>query len=434
MSIPSLASLGVPKLTGRGDDDANDATRRSEVDLLDVLVALDVAKSGTCVYSEVPSSTNWVAMAESNCNVDGWLMHKPCTPVPSTNTDSGEIRDHDITIDAETPVSAAADHRQAVVEHTSIVMNSLNKLLRSNDDPAARWSRFQRMKTTTNGPTYRDWLSKHWNTLCNGASLQLIKLRGELKAARKAFNPKKPTEEAQSHVVLAEQRLEKFQGRSHYPEIGYELFGEELLLYTDWFYMDNPTMTTSQLACAAGCDALGMLFVKYLYSDEEKKKLHLPFEGLFSGSYLYITLICASSGKGSTLLKVAEAVAAKLNCKSIVLSTMMTQATVAWYHKKEFQFCSRSPPTLSSQAVNAQYVDKRFVDLFKHNDVLYPNLLRDVVDLQDKLNTLFAGDPLEEDLTRVYKEAIRKAEAGVETRRTNREVANIPTGTKRRGS
>lgn len=127
----------------------------------------------------------------------------------------------------------------------------------------------------------------------------------------------------------------------------YESYKDSLVELSDWYYIDRPEASlhtdgsVSRPRASAGTSNRGLLFIKLLSGKQaEKTDAHLPYEGVFSGPYLYIVLVCAAGVPkfGGVLLEFAEQIALMLGVGKIVLSALSNAAGV--YYSKGYRFAT----------------------------------------------------------------------------------------------
>jgi hypothetical protein len=119
------------------------------------------------------------------------------------------------------------------------------------------------------------------------------------------------------------------------PFVEWSSYAEELLSQSDWHYLDLPPKTEAPMR-GVNCFR-GVLFVKMLATEEEKKKNKLPYRGEFARPYIFLTLVCAAApGFGGHLVNVTEALALKLGFDRVVLATLVP--SVNTYYKRRYRF------------------------------------------------------------------------------------------------
>ena len=124
-------------------------------------------------------------------------------------------------------------------------------------------------------------------------------------------------------------------------KILWERYAEELVDLSDWFLF----------ATSATGKCKGQLFVGLANTPERKQKLGLPHQaGIWLAPCLYISLICAAC-YGTYMMEVAKKVAAKLQCKYIVLASLDTSAS--FYYALGYRFVRRDGEAVPEAAVES---------------------------------------------------------------------------------
>jgi len=105
-------------------------------------------------------------------------------------------------------------------------------------------------------------------------------------------------------------------------------YGKELAKITEWYLLDE-------------AQKRGHLFLQLFDTLPHKQKMHMPADGVFSGRYMYVALVCAVGGVGygKYLMKVAEAACRVLGCEGIALASLSNSA--GFYYSLGFKFVSK---------------------------------------------------------------------------------------------
>ena len=268
--------------------------------LLDKLATEDGGKTKGCDKNEFPiTSTSYDS---TNCAFDGYLMVKTKLDFASTSQ-----------------FDSSALNRNYEVEDILGKMCTMKAL-----------------------PRYPDYCPKELKALT-------VKQRGDQLERRTNLFKR----ENEAYLLLQQNfRWRCIQDKKTGVGLGYDNNIANLCKYTDFYYIDKSEAKTRhgnkntpppqhQQPVPGDSDARnklraktdrGFIFLSVLGSEDRKKELELPSEGIYKEPYLYIIVVCAADfpGYGRVLMSLAERFAAQIGLNRIVLAGLPNALGAYW--------------------------------------------------------------------------------------------------------
>ena len=131
--------------------------------------------------------------------------------------------------------------------------------------------------------------------------------------------------------------------------VSWDMYGPELATMTDWYYLLND-----------GPQHLGHLFLRLVdhkTTNDRVVDAHFPSAGVFENRYLYVALVCTSTGDGKLLMSIAEEACRKLGCYGIGLASLTNSAGV--YYNMGYHFATNDTGMLLDVKKWTQVVNRK---------------------------------------------------------------------------
>lgn len=152
-----------------------------------------------------------------------------------------------------------------------------------------------------------------------------------------------------THSVWVRDQFSSVCSRGALGDVSWGVYGYELATMTDWYYLLDD-----------GPQHLGHLFLRLVDHKTTNDRVvdsHFPSAGVFGNRYLYVALVCTSTGDGKLLMSIAEEACRKLGCYGIALASLTNSAGV--YYNMGYHFATNNTGMLLDVKQWTQVVNRK---------------------------------------------------------------------------